>query len=260
MRLPAVVPWILLVLAATAPAARAAGSAPPPETVQVETSRGTFPLVVYAPAAPAPARPLVVVLSGEGGWRAFDHKLATWLSEAGFWTGGFDAMKYFWRAQDDRAALAADIRAHAAALARAAGLPADARVVLVGFSFGADLAPWVAGGGGWDGRVAGLVMLGPDATGSLEFRVSEMLGFAPTEHVFDVAGALKSVPTVPALFLHGGDDRSSAAPALAAAVSGPKEIVVVPGADHHFSGREDLLRRALLDGIARMLSHADPAR
>jgi len=224
-----------------------------PTTRSVTTSRGPFPLVVYAPSAPDPALPLVIVLSGEGGWRSFDDKLARWLADAGFSTGGFDAMKYFWRAQDDRAALASDVRAYLAALAEAAGRPASSRVMLVGFSFGADLAPWIAGGGGWDERVAGLVMLGPDTTGSLEFRVSEMLGFEASDHVFDVAAALKDVPRVPSLFLHGGADRSSAAPALAAAAPGPKEIVVVPAADHHFAGRETELRRALLAGIRRML-------
>jgi type IV secretory pathway VirJ component len=214
----------------------------------VETSRGAQPLAVYAPAAPTD-RPLVLVLSGEGGWRAFDDKLARWMAAAGYPVGGFDAMKYFWTAQDDREALAADVRLLVAALEKSAGRAAGSKVVFVGFSFGADLAPWIAGAGGWGERLAGMVLLGPDATGSLEFRVSEMLGFGQTEHVFDVAAALRSCERVPKVFLHGGSDRESAAPALHAAAPGAKRLLTIDGADLHFNGKDDALRRALLEAL-----------
>lgn len=217
-------------------------------SLAVETSRGPQPLAVYAPAAPAD-RPLVLVLSGEGGWRSFDDKLARWMAEAGYRVGGFDAMKYFWKAQDDREALAADVRLLVAALERSAGPGAGSKVVFVGFSFGADLAPWVAGASGWGDRIAGLVMLGPDATGSLEFRISEMLGLAQTEHVFDVASALRSCERIPKVFVHGGSDRESSAPALHAAAPGGKRLVTIEGADHHFNGKDDALRRALLEAL-----------
>lgn len=220
-----------------------------PQRVPVETSRGAFDLVVYAPPVPAPSRPLVLVLSGEGGWRSFDDELSRWLAADGWWVGGLDAMKYFWKAQDDRAALVADVRAYVAALEKSSGRPAGARVVLLGFSFGADLAPWIAGAEGWEGRIAGLAMLGPDATGSLEFRVSEMMGFAQTDHVFDVAAALAGTAGIPKLFVHGGKDKESEAPELHERAPAPKRLVVVEGADHHFSGKEDDLRAKLLAGL-----------
>ena len=221
-------------------------------SLAVGTSRGTQPLAVYAPDAPSD-RPLVLVLSGEGGWRSFDDKLARWMAAAGYRVGGFDAMKYFWKAQDDRATLAEDVRRLVDALEKDGGrAPGSARVVLVGFSFGADLAPWIAGAGGWGERIAGLVMLGPDATGSLEFRISEMLGLPQTDHVFDVADALRSCASVPKVFLHGGADRESSAPALHAAAPDPKHLVTIDGADHHFNGKDDALREALLSALATL--------
>lgn len=220
-------------------------------TLPVETGRGTQALAVYAPASPS-ERPLILLLSGEGGWRAFDDKLARWMAEAGYRVGGFDAMKYFWKAQDDRAALAVDVRRLVDAFAKDAGRPPGSKVVLVGFSFGADLAPWIAGAGGWDGRIAGLVMLGPDATGSLEFRLSEMLGFEQHDHVFDVGHALGSCASIPKVFVHGGADRGSSAPALHAAAPDPKRLLTVDGADHHFSGKDAALREALLTALASL--------
>ncbi len=231
----------------------------------VTTGRGEFNLVIYraveSPGAPAKPKPLVLLLSGEGGWRAFDDMIAGWLADAGFWVGGFDAKAYFNDPQDDRQLFANDLKQYAAVLAKAAGRPPVSPVLLLGFSFGADLAPWVAGAKGWDaGHLAGLVMLGPDETGSTQFRWGEMMGLTePTDHVFDMADALKSAAGVPMLFVHGGSDSKSSVPKLLTVAPDPKDVVVVPGANHHFSGREDDLRIALLDGIARLLAKA-PAR
>jgi type IV secretory pathway VirJ component len=223
-----------------------------PASVPVETSRGPFSVLVHAPGPKDPALPLVLLVSGEGGWRKFDALLAGWLADAGYWVGGVDAMKYFWNPQDDRRALAADMRGYASVLARSAGRDAAAPFVLVGFSFGAELAPWIAAEGTKDG-IRGLVMLGPDETGSLEFRVSEMLGFEAKDHIFSVADALRSAAGIPVVLLHGEKDSHSSAPALAEIAAEPKRLVVA-GADHHFSGAEDRLRQGILEGLAWMRS------
>jgi type IV secretory pathway VirJ component len=226
-------------------------------TSTVATSRGDQTLRVYAPSAPpaqAAERPLVLVLSGEGGWRAFDEQLATSFSRAGYWVGGVDCLKYFWKPQDDREALSSDVTRFASALTRAAGAKADARIVLAGFSFGADLAPWIAGAKGRSAHIAALVMIGPDPRGSLEVRVTEILGFAPKSHTFDTAAALADARSIPVLFIHGGKDDDSAAPALAAGFTGPKALAVVPGATHHFGGHEAELERALIDGLRKLLT------
>ncbi len=234
-----------------------------PATAPVETSRGEFRLLVYPPAAgrgaDAPRRPLVLLVSGEGGWREFDVVLAGWLRDAGYWVGGFDIKPYFQKPQDDREALARDVRAYAAALAGAAGAGPRAPVILAGYSFGADLAPWVAGAGVWEQGLAGLALIGPDEIGSLEYRIREMLRMQPTKHVFRVATALASAEEFPVLFLHGEKDKVSAAPALADGFRGRKKLVVVPGAGHHFSGHEAEARAALLDGIEWLTSEAERA-
>jgi type IV secretory pathway VirJ component len=223
----------------------------------VATSRGDQPFIVY-PAAGAhgvPARRTVVlVVSGEGGWRSFDDQISGWLAGAGYWVGGIDCMKYFSKPQDDREALAADVRLYADALVSASGGGKDVRVVLAGYSFGADLAPWIAGAPKRDPRLAGLIMIGPDRQGSLEFRISEMLGFAQKDHIFETARALQESRPLPVLFIHGGKDDKSDAPALAAAFDGRKEVIVVPGATHHFSGQEEDLKAALVGGLARLLA------
>jgi len=220
--------------------------------VTVNTTRGPLDLRVFAPTAQRSGddtRPLVLLLSGEGGWRSFDDALAAMLTDAGYWVGGFDAMRYFWKAQEDRVALGRDVRSCIASLAARAGRGGDAGVFLAGFSFGADLAPWVASSEGIRERVRGLVMISPDETGSLEFRVSELLGFEVKDHTFSVAEALRSSAGIPVLLLHGENDTKSAASALVASASEPKRLVTVPDANHHFTGQEEKLRAQLLAGI-----------
>ena len=224
----------------------------------VKTSRGDYSLHVYAPAHDR-QHPLLLLMSGEGGWRNFDQRLAGYFQKEGFWVGGIDCLKYFWKAQDDRAALAADVRAYAGALARAAGRAEDAPIILAGFSFGADLAPWIAGGGGWGSRIAGLIMLGPDDVGSLQFRVLEIMGFEEHEHIFKVSEALASSQGIPKLFIHGGADEHSSAPNLAQAAPTPKKLLTVPDSDHHFNGHEEELRRTLAQGVEWLLGTDAPA-
>lgn len=240
---------IVLCAAAVAPGAGVSARAAAPTAATVKTSRGELELLTFAPGRPAAGRPLVLLISGEGGWRRFDDLLAGFLTDAGYWVGGLDITKYFWDAQDDRQALAADMRAYAAALASAAGRKEDSPMVLAGFSFGADLAPWVAGAGGWGDRIRGLIMIGPDETGSLQFRIMEILGLEPKDHIFSVADALASSKGIPVAFIHGEKDTKSAAPLLAPKAAEPKKMIIVAGGDHHFSGSEEKLRAALMEGL-----------
>jgi len=297
-RLGRVLSIVAVLTAASRSAPSLQAAEPVSTTVTVETSRGEFDLEIYAPApspppaharsstpapspapslAPAPSSsstpppaaaprpgPVVLLISGEGGWKSFDILLSGWLSAEGYWVGGVDAKAYFSDPQDDRGLLAGDIRAYVAALQKAAGRPADEGVILMGYSFGADLAPWIAGAAGWAGRVRGLVLVGPDEDGSLQYRITEMLGINYKSHSFLVADALRSSAGIPTLFLHGGKDGWSAAPKLLEVTGEPKKLVVVPGATHHFSGHEKELRAALRDGMNWILgSHgqaATPAR
>ena len=239
----------LILVAASLMAAGSAAAAVSPTKAAVTTTRGEYQLLVFEPPKPAPGRPLVLLISGEGGWRKFDDLITGFFNDSGYWVGGLDITKYFWDPQDDRKALADDIRAYANALAIASGRPKDSPVVLAGFSFGADLAPWIAGAGGGGARLRGLLMIGPDQVGSLQFRITEMLGFEAKDHIFSVSDALADVKGTPIAFVYGADDTKSAVPLLAPKTGEPKKLLVVDGADHHFSGQEEKLKAALIEGL-----------
>ncbi len=270
--------WLALASVATCPVTASPALAPPPAPtrVDVRTSRGDFELMVYRPASQAPPAeasagrppagaaagpaPAVLLISGEGGWASFVDRVAGMLAGEGYWVGGLDAKRYFAEPQDDRGALAADVRIYADALLRAAGRPAGSPLVLAGFSFGADVAPRVAADPGWGGRVRGLLLIAPDAIGSLQYRLLEMIGIEYTDHTFEVAAALREAAGIPMLFVHGENDGSSAAPALAQGAAEPKRLSVVRGAGHHFSGLDDRLKATLRDGLGWLLQQSPRPR
>jgi alpha/beta superfamily hydrolase len=99
-------------------------------------------------------------------------------------------------------------------------------LVLGGFSFGSAVALRV---GARDPRVRAVFALGYPAS-------------IFTEHPhLDARG-------VPRLFVQGEQDRFASGEALRALVEprpGPREVVVVPGADHFFDGRLDALQEAV---------------
>jgi type IV secretory pathway VirJ component len=257
----------LLVAALPLLESAARAGAPEPSYRKVPTSRGEFDLVVYAPAEPAKPqapesakpqvpRPVVLLVSGEGGWKSFDILLSGYLTDDGFWVGGVDAKAYFSEPQDDRGLLAGDMRGYALALNAAAGRPPDAPLILVGYSFGADLAPWIAGAPGWGGRIHGQLLIGPDKNGSLQYRITEMLGITYKDHSFSVAEALKSSAGLPTVFIHGEKDGWDKSPELIAVTAEPRKMFSVPGATHHFGGHLDELRAALKDGMRFILDSA----
>ncbi len=92
-------------------------------------------------------------------------------------------------------------------------------------------------------------MIGPDDPGSLEFRVSEMLGIRANDPIFQVADAIRSTAGIPMLFVHGEKDDSSSASSLVNVAAEPKTLMVIPGGDHQFSGTGDRFRNNLLQGL-----------
>lgn len=97
-----------------------------------------LPLVEVLPErATQPA--FAIIYSGDGGWRDLDKTLAGVLAEKGMPVVGYDTLSYFWREKPPEAAaqdLARVIRFYRERWHRS-------EVVLIGFSFGANVMPFL---------------------------------------------------------------------------------------------------------------------
>jgi type IV secretory pathway VirJ component/protein-S-isoprenylcysteine O-methyltransferase Ste14 len=128
--------------------------------------------LIEMPGTGAGGGPLAVILSGDGGWAGVDREVAKVLAgQRGVPVVGLDTLEYFWNGRTPDAA-AADLervlRHYLAAWKRD-------RVLLVGYSLGADVLPFLAARLPADllNRVGVIAMLGPSRTTPFEIRVKE---------------------------------------------------------------------------------------
>lgn len=225
----ALAPQVGQALASIAPT-----SAPP----RVSTAQLAGLPLVEVPAAPG-GDTLAVFYSGDGGWAGIDRGLAQGFVKAGVPVVGYDSLRYFWtkrtpqQAADD---LTAVIRHYQAAWGRK-------RVVLAGYSFGADALPIIVQHLPADirGQIRAVALLGTDSTGELEFHPGDWFD-AGAKDSYAIAPVLTSLKDLPIICVYGQQEHDDACPAFPA----PVRKIGLPG-DHHFNGDYDTVGRALRD-------------
>ncbi len=131
--------------------------------------------LVEVPAGEGPVRDLVaVVLTGDGGWAELDQGVAKALAARGVPTLGWNSLRYFWKARTpDEAA-----RDLGRILDHYLSSWGKRRALLVGYSFGADVLPFLAArlDPKLAERVAAVALLGLSERASFEFHVASWLG------------------------------------------------------------------------------------
>lgn len=198
-----------------------------------------MPLIeIKDPKAP-PSDTLVIFFSGDGGWADIDDEVSHRLAAQGLPVIGISSLRYFWteRTPDDIAADTARIFAH---YARAWG---KQRFLLAGYSFGADVVPFVAT------RLkrelptpfTGLALLAPSRSASFIFHISGWVG--------GNAGIARTKPetdkltNLPIVCVYGTEEEGSLCPPLSA----PNVFKTAIKGDHHFGEDYDAVARAILE-------------
>ncbi|MGB5133029.1 MAG: AcvB/VirJ family lysyl-phosphatidylglycerol hydrolase [Steroidobacteraceae bacterium] len=184
--------------------------------------RGDRPHVV---AAREP--PLVVILTGDGGWAEIDREIAAVLSANDMPVVGFNSLRYFWKPRSPEEAtrdVARTVRhyLHEWSLSR---------VVFIGYSFGADVLPFVVNRLPADlhGRVDGVVLIGPSRLATFEVHISAWLPWK-TPAGAPLAPELANLDAHRVLCIHGSDEQDSSCADLAGAGARVQEI----SGGHHF--------------------------
>jgi type IV secretory pathway VirJ component len=184
-----------------------------------------------AEPAPSAADRLVVLLSGDGGWASLDRAIAAGFASRGIPVVGLDSLHYFWKARtpeqtaDDVAAV---IVHYLAAWHRS-------RVDLVGYSFGADVLPFIANRlpAATALRLATLTMIEPSQSATFEIHVSNWLPGITTPGL-PLAPEVARFRLSP-LCLHGGGNEDTICSDM------PASQVEQIGKGHHLGGRGDLI-------------------
>ncbi|HXU44906.1 MAG TPA: AcvB/VirJ family lysyl-phosphatidylglycerol hydrolase [Thermoanaerobaculia bacterium] len=211
--------------------------------------------LVEVPAATVPGNPgnpstdrFAVVLSGDGGWAGIDRDVAGALAAQGIPVVGWNSLSYFWtqRSPDQGARdLARLLRHYQTAWKRQ-------RIVLVGYSFGADVLPSFASRLPADllQKVDLIALLGPGRTASYEFHLSDWLGGAGGDEL-PVLPEVEKLRGRRLLCLYGKEEDDSLCPLL----DQPQAESIGFEGSHHFGGDYAALASRIL---SRLPSAARP--
>ena len=179
-----------------------------------------------------------LLLTGDGGWAGLDQELAARLAANGVPTVGLNSLKYFWSQRTPEQAatdVSRVIRHYLSAWQKK-------RVLLVGYSFGADVLPFIVNRLPPDVRPAltTLSLLGLDSTASFEVSVADWLGNedsgSPTRP------ELANLKMLPVLCIYGEGEQDSICPSLRAPQVRSEQV----GNGHHFGGEYSLLADKIL--------------
>ena len=179
------------------------------------------------------------MISGDGGWAGIDKDVSKALSAKGIPVVGWNSLQYFWTARKPDAA-ARDLER---ILRHYLAVWGKQEVLLIGYSFGADVLPFFASRLPADllERVRLVALLGPSETATFEFHVTDWLGGGSKgQPVLPEVKKLAGRP--PVLCLYGSQEKDSICPQVPAAAG---KAQVLPGA-HHFGGNYDVLAALIL--------------
>lgn len=198
---------------------------------------------------PAPGGMMAVVMSGDGGWVGVSRSLGGALARQGIPTVGWNSLRYYRTPRTPQEA-AEDLQRVVDTYGAAWGRP---RVLLVGYSFGADALPFLVSRLPADvrGRVAGIAVVAMGRDAAFEFHFRDWISRETTQ--FRVVPEVRGLGRVPLLCVYGARDRETKVACPLLRDTGAR-IVRLPGG-HYFRDAQNRVNRAVLEFAASL----DPA-
>ncbi|RXF75646.1 AcvB/VirJ family lysyl-phosphatidylglycerol hydrolase [Hansschlegelia zhihuaiae] len=202
-----------------------------------------LPLVLYPPKS-QPPKGVAVIYAGDGGWRDLDKTIAGYFNDEGYGVVGIDTLRYFWNEKSPRE-LGDDLEA---IVTRYSADWKTKKILLAGYSFGADVIPfaWQRVSRAVRDQVKLIALLGLSKTADFEVSVSGWLGVGSGEH--DVLKPAATLPMDRVMCVYGKDelDEKDNDVACATDAIAPAARVELPGGHHFDEDYEALARR--IDG------------
>ncbi|HEX7410661.1 MAG TPA: AcvB/VirJ family lysyl-phosphatidylglycerol hydrolase [Bacteroidales bacterium] len=195
------------------------------------------------PAMKNDAMPLIFFISGDGGWTSFDEGVAEKLTEKGIPVIGLDAQKYFWQARtpDETASeIAKVLHQYLSAWNRKS-------FVLCGYSFGADIIPYLITRlpADLDYMLKSAVMMSPDPLADFEIHVADMLSLGSSNDKYNVLVELKKSTAKHVVCIFGEEENSDDSKLFKMAGAG---IRLLPGT-HHYDDDYNAISKEIINSF-----------
>lgn len=196
--------------------------------------------LVEVPAEGAASNTLAVILSGDGGWAGIDREIGTVIAGRGVPVVGLNSLQYFWKRKTPDIAAADLVRI----LRHYLAVWHKERVLLVGYSRGAEVLPFMADRLPADlrARVRLVALLGATGSVGFEFHVEDWLGGSGGKNELPVKPEVEKLAGLKILCVHGNEERDSLCPSLG---PGLATDLALKGA-HHFGGAYETIAAAIL--------------
>jgi type IV secretory pathway VirJ component len=188
--------------------------------------------------------PVVLLISGDGGWYGFEQSIADNLAIKGIPTVGLDSKKYFWKRRTPEET-ASDI---AKVLNFYGKEWAREKFVLIGYSLGAEIVPFIVNRlpEQIKSKIESAVLLSPATTTDFEIHISNMLGMGNRQNTYNTIDEIIKMQSVPTLIIFG-DGEKTEIPGL---LSGTSVIIRrIPG-DHHYKFNLPLIMQTMKENKA----------
>jgi len=196
----------------------------------------SLPLVFYSSADTS--RPLIFYISGDGGINKFSTSFMQVLNKQGYAVIGLNSKDYFWsRKKPGDAAKAIE-----AGINETNKLWKKKNIVLIGYSFGADVAPFMLTNfsAALTGKINHLILLSPSPKTDFEIHVLQMLGWEKNSGESVPAEINKLLKPVTIIV---GDDENEF-PFSELTIKN-KQVIKMPGG-HHYDGDVNALCRQII--------------
>lgn len=199
-----------------------------------------LPLVEVPSSSAAQSDTFAVIISGDGGWANIDKSIARVLTTQGMPVVGLNSLQYFWTKRTPEGAsrdLQSIIEKYSAQWQRP-------RVLLVGYSRGADVLPAMASRlpVALQAKIRLVALLAPSPKAEFEFHVMDWM--KDSNRGLAVRPDLEKI-SAKTVCIWGEDDNDSLCKGL---VLPHVKVVTLKGA-HHFDGGYENLARLILEAL-----------
>lgn len=193
------------------------------------TMEGQLGLTVLPVKTPS-SSPVIIFMSGDGGWAPLDKGLSKKFIDKGMPVVGWSSLKYYWNGKTPEQS-AADL---VSIVRKYQKLWDRENWMLVGFSFGADVLPFLVNRlpPEISKDLIGAVMLSPSTTTDFEIHVSEFLNHNGSGK-YKVTPEVQAIKKTPLLCIQGENDNSAVK--LCDKLNQSNIINVSLPGDHHFA-------------------------
>ena len=187
------------------------------------------------------SKSFIFYISGDGGMNKFSSSLIQSLNRNGYTVAALNAKKYFWEKKTPVQS-ASDIVTYLTKFIKA---KPTRQIVFVGYSFGADVLPFIVNALPETNRhkIRSVVLLSPSPTTDFEIHWSDILGWEKKREM-NVIAAINQLNS-PVVAIFGDDEKGFSKNSIHLKKLSYK---VLPGC-HHFDGNTDGLAKTIINSL-----------